>query len=52
MYGTIHVKISVRTYFLSFGHTPSFSMEAVQSFLHEAPGDCQEDEEADCGSLW
>lgn len=36
-HGFIHLKISGCTYFPRFGCTPSFSMKAVQSFLHEAP---------------
>ena len=35
--GFIHVNISVRRYFSSFGHTPSSGMKAAQSFIHEAP---------------
>ena len=38
--GVIHVNISVRRYFSSFGRTPSSGMKAVQSFIHEAPGIC------------
>ena len=36
--GFIHVNISVRRYFSSFGRTPSSGMKAAQSFIHEAPG--------------
>lgn len=36
--GFIHVDISVRTYFSNSVSTPSFSMKAAQSFIHEAPG--------------
>ena len=38
MTGFIHVNISVRRYFSSFGRTPSSGMKAAQSFIHEAPG--------------
>ena len=37
MTGFIHVNISVRRYFSSFGRTPSSGMKAAQSFIHEAP---------------
>ena len=36
--GFIHVNISVRRYFSSFGRTPSSGMKAAQSFIDEAPG--------------
>ena len=36
--GFIHVNISVRRYFSSFGRTPSSCMKAAQLFIHEAPG--------------
>ena len=39
--GFMHVNISVRRYFSSFGHTPSCVMKAAQSFIHEAPGHVQ-----------
>ena len=35
--GFMHVNISVRRYFSSFGRTPSSGMKAAQSFIHEAP---------------
>ena len=34
----IHVNISVRRYFSSFGCTPSSGMNAAQSFIHKALG--------------
>ena len=36
--GFVHVNISVRRYFSSFGCTPFSGMKAAQSFIHEAPG--------------